>query len=110
MAREPFAVGHKLLHRFNPDLGPGLVLKTDGRRMVVLFPKTGARLTMAANDTALKHLELSPGTNAQLDSTGEKVVVAEKVEGGYRLEDGREVSIADLWPLSVPNEPLEKLA
>src|SRR5713226_6362911 len=57
-----FKEGDTLFHRFNRDLGPGVVKRVVGRRLVVFFPKTGEKLTLAADDSALK--PLLPGASA----------------------------------------------
>jgi ATP-dependent helicase HepA len=109
--RTLFRPNDKLLHRFNPDLGPGRVEAVTGRRLVVFFPQAETHLVLAADDAALRPLELAHGQRARIESTGEEVVVADRAnELAYRLDDGRVVEDADLWPLEIPGDPLERLA
>ncbi|MBL8114809.1 MAG: DEAD/DEAH box helicase family protein [Acidobacteria bacterium] len=101
----------KLVHKFNPDLGPGRIVALEGRRIVVEFPKTGAKLTYVSDDTALVPVVFIEGQKALLETTGEEVVVKERAsESTYLLEDGRVADDRDLWPLELPDDPLEKLA
>jgi ATP-dependent helicase HepA len=110
-ARTLFRPNDKLLHRFNPDLGPGRVESVEGRRLVVFFPRTETQLVLAADDAALRPLELVHGQRAKLESTGEEVVIADRAgETSYLLTDGREIPDSDLWPLEIPDDPLERLA
>jgi ATP-dependent helicase HepA len=105
-----FQKGDALRHRYNRDLGAGRVEAVSGRRMTVRFPKTGVRLTFAANDAALRPLVLAPGQKARLEATGEEVLVAARTEKGLVLSDGRVVAEKQLWPLEVPDDPVERLA
>ncbi|RMH19205.1 MAG: hypothetical protein D6696_11235 [Acidobacteria bacterium] len=98
-------------HRFNPDLGPGRVLAVEGRRVVVEFPERGETLHLAANSDALERLVLAPGSRARLESSGELVTIAGSDDDGrYRLEDGRRVSLDELWPVPEPTSPIDRLA
>lgn len=91
--------GDRLTHRFNPELGPGLISAIEGRTLTVVFPASETVLTLASNTDALRPLVFRPGVRARL-VTGEEVVVGETLEeGDVRLADGREVSIDDLWPI-----------
>ncbi|MEO6323725.1 MAG: helicase-related protein [Thermoanaerobaculia bacterium] len=108
--RPAFKRNDKLLHRFNLDLGPGRVEEVEGRRIVVHFPKTGTRLTLAGDDAALRPLVLVEGQRARIEATNEEVIVAEKLDDSYRLADGRLVADKDIWPLVTPDDPLDRLA
>jgi len=102
--------GSKLTHPFNPELGVGVVRRVEGRFLEVWFPAADRELTLAAEGGLLEPLRLAPGSRARLEEAGEEVVVAEAVGHAYRLEDGRLVDEADLWPLAPPDTPLEQLA
>lgn len=110
VSRPAWKLNDKLLHRFNLDLGPGRVEEVSGRHLVVHFPRTGTRLTLAKDDSALRPLVLLIGQHARMEATGEEVVVAERLAENYRLTDGREIPDSELWPLAVPDEPLERLS
>ena len=91
--------GDRLTHRFNPDLGPGLVHAVEGRTLVVHFPEADTELRLAAGSDAIQPLEFPVGSQAVLHSSGETVFVAAlPAAGRVRLNDGREVDEADLWP------------
>ncbi len=102
--------GDRLTHRFNPELGPGQVVEVSGRNVVVHFPDSAETLAFSTGSDALVPLLLVPGARARLDETHETVVVAACEAGFCRLEDGREVPAADLWPLPVALPPAERLA
>jgi ATP-dependent helicase HepA len=102
--------GDRLTHRFNPGLGPGVVVSVEARALVVEFPRSGARLRLAANATALVPLDLGPGRRVRLASTGEEARVASpEREGLVRLADGRVVEARELWPLD-ERDLVERLA
>ncbi|HSB63573.1 MAG TPA: SNF2-related protein, partial [Thermoanaerobaculia bacterium] len=105
-----FRENDKLFHKFNPDLGPGRVEKVDGRRIVVFFPAAETRLTLAADDAALRPLPLGAGQKARLEGEEGEVLVAEIGPSGVRLTDGRTVDGGLLWPLAPPDDPVERLA
>jgi ATP-dependent helicase HepA len=104
-----FRVDDKLFHKFNPDLGPGRVEKVDGRRIVVFFPAADTRLTLAADDHALRPMPLRAGQKARLEGEEEAVVVDDAGAETARLADGRTVKSALLWPLAPPDDPVERL-
>ena len=58
MAWQP---GDRLIHRFNPDLGPGLVVTVEHRTVVVRFPETDTVLRLAADADAIVPLRLAAG-------------------------------------------------
>ena len=99
----------KLFHKFNPDLGPGRVEQVEGRRVVVYFPAADTRLTLAADDTALRPMPLREGQKARLEGEEEPVVVDEIGAGTARLADGRVVTSTLLWPLAAPDDPVDRL-
>ncbi|MGZ5427700.1 MAG: hypothetical protein ACXWFS_01695, partial [Thermoanaerobaculia bacterium] len=105
-----FRENDKLFHKFNADLGPGRVEKVAGRRIVVFFPAKETRLTLAADDKALRPLPLGAGQKARLEGEKEEVLVAAIGASGVRLTDGRTVDPALLWPLAPPDDPVERLA
>jgi len=103
--------GDRLRHRFNPDLGPGLVEAVDGRTLVVRFPDADESLRIAADSGAIRPLEFSVGSQALLRSSGETVCIDELPEPGrVRLGDGREVDEQELWPVQIGESPFERLA
>ena len=107
----PWKPGDRLRHRFNPDLGPGLVTAVEGRTVVVTFPDSGATLRLAADSDAIDPLELRAGTRARLGSTGEEVMVEAPAERGQvRLADGRFADETDVWPLDVAESLTDRLA
>jgi ATP-dependent helicase HepA len=105
-----FRENDKLIHKFNPDLGPGRVEKVDGRRIVVFFPAAETRLTLAADDKALRPLPIGAGQKARLEGEEGEVVVDAIGAFGVRLADGRTVDPVLLWPLAAPDDPVERLA
>jgi ATP-dependent helicase HepA len=103
--------GDRLRHRFNPDLGPGLVRAVEGRTLVVHFPVTGESLRIAAGSDAILPLEFSVGSRGLLHGSGATVCVESVLRPGrVRLADGREVDETDLWPLPIDESPAERLA
>ncbi len=103
--------GDRLVHRHNRDLGPGLVVAADRRRLEVLFPESGEILRFATASDALEPLVLAAGGRARDENTGEVVTVEARLEDGdYRLTDGREVSIRELWPVLEEASPITELA
>ena len=103
--------GDRLTHRFNPDLGPGLVHAVEGRTLVVHFPEADTELQLAAASDAIQPLEFPVGSQAVLHASGETVFVASlHAEGRVRLSDGREVDEADLWPPTAGHSLTDRLA
>ena len=102
--------GDRVSHRYNQDLGPGLVVAVEGRRTTVLFPENGETLHFAASSDALAKLVLRPGGRARHGATGD-VVEIEKVVGGMaRLPDGRELPVNDLWPVPAERSLVDRLS
>ncbi len=103
--------GHRIRHRFNPDLGPGVVRAIDGRTLLVHFPESDTSLQLAADSDAIEPLRMRAGARAVLVDSQEPVVVeAYRANGRIRLRDGREVEEARLWPLRVAEPLVERLA
>ncbi|HKQ60977.1 MAG TPA: SNF2-related protein, partial [Candidatus Polarisedimenticolaceae bacterium] len=103
--------GDRLTHRFNPELGAGVVRELEGRFVVVEFPGPGTRLRLAADNDALRPLVMRPGTRARLEPAGESVIVESLSDPGLaRLSDGREVELALLWPDDPGDELSDRLA
>ncbi|MDP6582201.1 MAG: helicase-related protein, partial [Vicinamibacterales bacterium] len=106
--------GDRLTHRFNPDLGPGLVETVEDRTVVVHFPEADTVLRLAADSDAIAPLQFVAGARAVVLSSGEQVVVqfeqSEAAPGVIRLADGREVDEADLWPVRIGESLSERLA
>ena len=49
-------LGDRLIHRFNPDLGPGMIQEVDGRTLVVQFPDSESVLRLSADSDAITPL------------------------------------------------------
>jgi ATP-dependent helicase HepA len=102
--------GQLLLHRFNPDLGPGRVLEVSGRSLKVEFPQKNTVLSLAADPRTLDLLTIEVGTRVRPVAGGPEGLVA-RVLGdseGFSLADGRIFEAGELLP--VPDEdPLERL-
>ena len=112
----PFRAGDRLVHAFNPDLGPGKVEEASGRRVTVLFPRDGTRLTFSSTDTALRPLVLGPGLAVRVEATGKESRIVERIPGApggspsWRLAGGEVVPDEELWPMELPADPVERLA
>ena len=103
--------GDRLIHRFNPDLGPGRVVRVEKRTVVVQFPRAESELRLAVDSDALEPVELPVGSHAMLEATGETVSIAAYQDNGrVRLADGREVEPDDLWPVQAGDSLFERLA
>ncbi|MEE2790756.1 MAG: hypothetical protein VX453_03910, partial [Acidobacteriota bacterium] len=102
--------GDRLTHRFNPDLGPGLIEAVEDRTLVVHFPDVSTVLRLAADSDAICPLRFLAGTPAVILSSLEQVIVAEDTElNRVRLTDGRAVDTADLWPARIGESLTERL-
>ncbi|UCF69012.1 MAG: DEAD/DEAH box helicase family protein [Acidobacteriota bacterium] len=110
-SKKTWAVGDRLTHRFNEELGPGQIVGVDDLVLIVVFPEAETTLNLAASSDALVPFEPAAGVHARVGSTGERVTISEPLEGGRcRLTDGREMSLVELWP-DRPGETLvERLA
>ena len=92
-------LGQRVLHRFNTDLGIGLIVAVEGRELLVEFPAADTVLRLSAENDALRPLEFPSGSRATLDPDDEVVIVdAPLGDGTIRLEDGRVVGENLLWP------------
>ena len=100
----------RLTHRFNPDLGPGRVLESDGRMVVVHFPRTDDVLRLAANSDALKPLVLEAGDRVGILASGELITIDEVTEEGMLIAGGREIDPEEVWPVDPSAMPLDRLA
>jgi ATP-dependent helicase HepA len=102
--------GDRVVHRFNPDLGPGVVRVIERRTLVVEFAH-GEPLRLAQNTDALVPLTLPVGGRVRLQPAGEIVTIAAlPAPGRVRLDDGREVAEDDLWPLRAGGSLVDRLA
>jgi ATP-dependent helicase HepA len=107
----PWKPGHRIRHRFNPDLGPGLVRAIEGRTIVVHFPGSDTELRLAADSDAIEPLRMEGGSRAVVLATHEMVVIAGYGKNGnVLLRDGREIGEAELWPVDVAESPVQRLA
>ena len=59
-------VGDRLSHRFNTDLGTGMVEEIDGRTLVVRFPESGSVLRLSSDSDAIEPLRFPVGCRALL--------------------------------------------
>lgn len=101
----------RLVHRFNPDLGPGKIVETAGRAVVVAFPLRGEILRLAADSDALVPLRFVPGMRVRVEATGRVGLLSALFQDGTcRLDDGSILSIDALWPLDVGDSPVDRLA
>ena len=111
MSDQRWTPGQRLVHRYNEELGPGIVLEVSGRSVVVHFPNADETLRFSTDSDAIEPLVYEPGARALLGEKEEQVVVAESLKGGeLRLADGRVVSERDLWPEEVGVSLVERLA
>jgi ATP-dependent helicase HepA len=103
--------GDYLTHRFNPELGIGRITATEGRTLLVEFPRSGAMLTLARTTDALLPVELIRGRPVRLIESGEQSTIDEPLsDGTLRLANGRIVRAHELWPLHFERSLLERLA
>ena len=105
----PWRVGAKLLHPFNPELGVGVVLEVDGRFLVAYFPTTDTELRLAAEASGLEPLILAPGARVRVANADGTAKVVRATDEGYELDNGREVPEADVWPVDRGESPIDRL-
>ncbi|MCP4013014.1 MAG: hypothetical protein GY728_07890, partial [Phycisphaeraceae bacterium] len=74
--------GDRLTHRFNADLGPGVVRDVDDRTIEVYFPESDETLRLSATSDAIAPLVFQPGSRARCLTTGEDVIVEGDEEDG----------------------------
>ncbi len=103
--------GDRLSHRFNPELGPGLVIGIEGRMLVVEFPESGDTLRLAADSNALVPVVLRPGSEVRIAASGRRGKVASlPAPDRVLLEDGEELDLDDVWPIDQGTDLLARLA
>jgi len=104
-------VGDRLSHRFNSDLGTGVIHAIEGRTLVVHFPEAEVALRLAANSDAIVRLEFPVGARA-LFAAEEEIVTIEACPrpGVVRVTGGREIAESELWPVEVGEPLTERLA
>ncbi len=106
----PWEPGNRVVHRFNPELGPGVVRVIEDRTLVIEFA-AGDILRLAQTTDALIPLTLPIGARVTLQPSNETVTIdALPSPGRVRLTDGREVAEEDLWPLRAGISLFDKLA
>jgi ATP-dependent helicase HepA len=106
-----WTAGDYLTHRFNPELGIGRVAALEARALVVEFPRSGARLRLAATTDALIPVDLNPGRPVRITATLEDTTIAARLQDGtLRLANGRDTLPHELWPLELDGALLERLA
>jgi ATP-dependent helicase HepA len=129
-AKQPWQVHDRLIHRDNPDLGPGRVLGIQGRMIAVVFPRSGQMLKMAANSEALRPLVIEPGNRVRVRGEGAIFTVvsfqgdlrgdleadtavdnapADPADRTALLSNGELVHEDDLWPAEPAADLLERL-
>ncbi len=103
--------GDRVWSKFNLEMGPGWVVESDDRHVVVEFLEGGERLRFAASTDALEPLVVTEGAAAWLEDDGSSVVVEALLEGDRcRLDDGRIFPTVAIWPLPERENPVERLA
>jgi ATP-dependent helicase HepA len=105
------AVGQRWMSEREPELGLGVVLRTDASRVEIAFPATGEKRLYAAGTPALRRVQFRVG-----DSVGDRagaVLLVEKVEeaAGVLTYAGqgrslREDEVSDLTNSRSPEERL----
>ncbi len=104
-------IGDHLTHRFNPDLGVGLVVSVEARAVAVEFPRGGTTLRMAIDSEALVPVSLGPGQRVRVSRGAEESTIEARLpDGRLRLADGRAVQAHDLWPAQLEGALLDRLA
>ena len=105
------AIGSYLSHKFNPELGVGRVVATEGRTLVVEFPRSATTLRFAANTDALLPVDLGPGRPVRITATREETVITSVGPGStFTLANGQALEAHALWPLELEGALLERLA
>ena len=103
--------GARLTHRHNPELGVGIVLRVEERAVIVHFLRSGTTMRIAAGSEVLRPVAFRAGARVRLSSSGATAVVeAVEDDGAVRLDDGRRVELAELWPLDGGGSPWDRLA
>lgn len=102
--------GTRVRHRFNDEIGIGLITALEGRVLSVFFPQAGEILKISVRSDALQVVTLEPGQTARLADSGEEVVVAEVDGKEVVLEDGRRMAAEAVWPAPRRATPIDRLA
>ncbi len=106
-----WSLGDRVWSRFNLEMGPGWVVESDDRHVVVEFLDGGERLRFAVSTDVLVLLVVTEGVAARLEDDGSSVVVEALLDGDRcRLEDGRIFPTVAVWPLPERENPVERLA
>ena len=79
--------------------------------LVVEFPRSGAKLRLAANTDSLIPVDLNPGRPVRITATREETTItARQPDGSLQLENGQTAVPHTLWPLELEGALLERLA
>ncbi|NBV33667.1 MAG: RNA polymerase-binding ATPase, partial [Proteobacteria bacterium] len=111
MDNQRMLAGQRIVSDTEPELGLGIVLKTDASRMEVFFPATGEQRQYALKNAPLRRVRFKDGDRLKLHS-GESFVVdaVEEREGllFYRAGDKEipEAHLSDTISFSSPEERL----
>jgi len=106
----PWETGNRVVHRFNRELGPGVVRLIEDRTLVIEFA-AGDFLRLAQDTDALIPLTLPVGARVTLQPGNETVTIAAMPSPGrVLLTDDREVAEENLWPLHTGESLFDKLA
>ncbi|MEO1574876.1 MAG: SNF2-related protein, partial [Pseudomonadota bacterium] len=108
--------GQRFASATEPDLGLGMVIDVEGRRMTVLFPAAGERRVYAMDNAPLHRVLYTRGDRVE-DDTGRSLRVRAAKEGDGRVhyecetEDGDEVELdeANLSPFAQFTTPVQRL-
>jgi len=111
MSPPQWQTGDRLIHRLNPDLGPGRITAVNGRTLSVVFPFAGTSLSLIADPEALAPLVLHAGQNVVVEGDSSRGRLEKACDDSqWQLADGRILPAASLWPVAVGISPLERLA
>ena len=84
---------------------------TDGRALVVEFPRAQTTMRFAANAEALVAVDLSDGRPVRITATHEETTIKSRLaDGRFALVNGRTASADELWPMELEGALLERLA
>jgi len=109
-ASRSWKTGAYLTHRFNPELGIGRVTATEGRAVVVAFPRAETTLRLNASTDALVAVDLRPGRPVRITATREETTVAAQLpDGTLQLTNGSTAPSHALWPLELEGALLDRL-
>ncbi|MEM6639747.1 MAG: RNA polymerase-associated protein RapA [Pseudomonadota bacterium] len=110
------APGQRFASATEPDLGLGMVIDVDGRRVTVLFPAAGERRVYALENAPLHRVQYTRGDRIE-DDTGRtlRVTVAHERDGRlyYTCEDESgdttELDEANISPFTQFTTPVQRL-